>query len=918
MGADPAMPRWFLSYHSPDQALAERLKAAVERKDAGSRVFFAPTNLRAGGSWTAQLAQELAEATAFILLVGPSGIGKWQVPEYYEALDKWVKSDTKFPLIVVMLEGQTAPGLPFLRQIHWVVTVDPSSETAIARLFDSVSGVDSRPHELWRYASPYRGLEAMQEKDSDYFFGRERETVDVLSALAGAPDRLPVLIGNSGVGKSSLAQAGVLAALKRQAWPQRAKEPKAWPATFQESRQWCYLSLRPGTDPLKALVEAFLDIWQYTATDAERATRQYDWMEALHGGKATLSDLIDATERRRKELDQPKPPSFLLYIDQGEELYVRAEEHQGRRFSELLVQALRDPRLRALMSMRSDFLGHLQNDEPLFKARQQIDVPPLRETELREVVSSPALLLAARFETESLIDIMTRRAAEDAVKDVGALPLLSYTLDDMWGSMVQRGDGILRLPAQSFELGGVLVDRADRFLETHPGAEGALRRVLTLRLATVREDGEPTRRRAARAEFSDKEWQLVSELADYPNRLLVTVTAETGETYAEVAHEAVFRRWDKLREWIAAEREFLAWRNSLEAARRAWQSTPDSSKNDALLMGFGLGQARQRLAKRADDIPEADRQFIVRSRMVARARQMRLRALFGILLAAIIAGVAGWWNQAWLRERVYVWSNVHVLTAAQEKALKAGNPPFKECTHCPDMIVIPAGSFTMGSPEGKGDTDEHPQHNVTIAMPFAVSKFELTFAEWDACWAQGGCPRASDSGFGRGQRPVINVNWDEAKGYVAWLSRITGKPYRLLSEAEYEYAARGGAQTVYPWGSDIELNGQVMANCSGCGSELGGKQTSPVGSFAANAFGLHDMVGNVWEWTEDCYHAKYKDSPTDGSAWITGGGDCTLRVFRGGSWYYLPSDLRSARRRENSTIYREYDVGFRVARTLTP
>jgi hypothetical protein len=272
--AVPEMPRWFLSYHSPDQALAECFKTAIERKDSSSRVFFAPTHLRAGGSWTAQLAQELAEATAFILLVGPAGIGKWQVPEYDEALDKWVKSDRKFPLIVVLLEGQTAPGLPFLRQLHWVVTPDPSSETAVAHLFASVSGVDSRPGELWRHASPYRGLEAMEEKDSDYFFGRERETVHVLSTLVGAPDRLPVLIGNSGVGKSSLAQAGVLAALKRQAWPEGAPAPDAWPGSFQDSRQWCYLSLKPGNDPLKALVEAFLDTWQYAATDPERVTRQ--------------------------------------------------------------------------------------------------------------------------------------------------------------------------------------------------------------------------------------------------------------------------------------------------------------------------------------------------------------------------------------------------------------------------------------------------------------------------------------------------------------------------------------------------------------------------------------------------------------------------------------------------------------------
>ena len=137
-----------------------------------------------------------------------------------------------FPLVVVLLEGQTAPGLPFLRRLHWIISPDPASEKDVARLFDAASGGGSSPGELWRYTSPYRGLAAMEEKDSDYFFGRKRETVEVLSALAGAPDRLPVLIGNSGVGKSSLAQAGVLAALKRQAWPEEARAPNAWPAGF--------------------------------------------------------------------------------------------------------------------------------------------------------------------------------------------------------------------------------------------------------------------------------------------------------------------------------------------------------------------------------------------------------------------------------------------------------------------------------------------------------------------------------------------------------------------------------------------------------------------------------------------------------------------------------------------------------------
>jgi formylglycine-generating enzyme required for sulfatase activity len=922
------MQRWFLSYHSPDQALAERLKVAIERKDSASHVFFAPTHMRAGGSWSAQLAQEIADATAFILLIGKE-VGPWQVLEYDEALDKWAKSPSGFPLIVILLEGQTAPGLPFLRRLHWIITPDPSSEKDVGRLFDAASSSGSSRSDLWRYTSPYRGLAAMEEKDSDYFFGRKRETVDVLSVLADAPDRLPLLIGNSGVGKSSLAQAGVLAALKRQAWPEEARTPNAWPAAFHESRQWCFLSLKPGTDPLKALVESFLDTWQFAATDPERVTRHHGWMAALHEGKATLPDLIDATERRRKELEQPKPPGFFLYVDQGEELYVRAEEGQRRRFSELLAQALPDPRLHIMMSMRSDFLGHLQNDKPLFRVRQYIEVPPLGEEELREIVSCPAQLLSARFETDGLVDIISRRTAEDAVKDVGALPLLSYTLDEMWAQMVRRGDATLRLPAQSFELGGVLVDRANRFLETHPGGEDALRRVLTLRLATVREDGEPTRRRAARAEFSDQEWRLVSELADYPNRLLVTVTTETGETFAEVAHEAIFRRWNKLRDWITAEREFLAWRTALEAARRAWQAAPEHSQNDALLMGLALAQAQSWLAKRAEDLSTVDRQFIgeslkhdalerrQRQRMQQRTRQMG--AFAGVLVLGIGAGLA-WSSRAYLQAEAVTWGEVlwpKMLTAEGEHALIPGQD-FKECADCPKMVVVPAGEFIMGSSEDEEGrySDERPQHKVTIARAFAVSRFEVMFDEWDACVLLGGCawPAPEAGGWGRGTRPVINVSWDDAQQYVAWLSRRTGKTYRLLSEAEWEYAARASTATAYPWGDEV---GDGNANCDGCGSQWDGKQTAPAGSFIANPFGLHDMNGNVFEWVQDCYQS-YNEVPSDGSNRTSGECPRTLRVVRGGAWNSPPKDIRSAVRFRNPPDIRYDSVGFRVARSLSP
>jgi formylglycine-generating enzyme required for sulfatase activity len=925
------MRRWFLSYNSQDLGLTQSLEQALRRKDTDAKIFFPPKSLRAGGLWLPELASAIAEATAFVLLIGEKGIGSWQVIEYYEALDRRVK-EHDFPVVLVLLDGQPAPGLPFLRQLHWVISADPASEQSLARLMDAASGDGAPPGELWRHTAPYRGLYAMTESDADFFFGRARETAEVITALATEANKLPILLGNSGVGKSSLAQAGVLAALMREAWP-NSEAPGAWPPAFAESRRWCYLRLKPGVEPVRALVEPFLWTWQFDAVDPKRAELQSSWVTKLLDGKVTPRDLLDATQARyRDELHLPEPPAFLIYIDQGEELFVRAGDRERQRFSEILAQGLGDPRLRAMMSMRADFFGDLQKDEPLFAAHRLINVPPLREEQLREVVSKPAALLSARFESPGLADSIARRTAEESTKDAGALPLLSYLLDDMWTKMVQRGDGVLSLPVEAIELGGVLVDRADAFLASHPGSEDRLRRIFTLKLATVREGEEPTRRRAARSEFTDKEWRLVTELADHPNRLLVTATSEAGETYAEVAHEAIFKRWKKLRDWIAAEREFLAWRTGLEAARRAWQAMSEDSKSDALLMGAALTKAQSWLTKRGDDLVPADRDFVAQSTKrdnKARARARYVQAFVYVLLVGIIAGLFGWINQSYLKEQTNWWLTMrpymvaqvrpYVLSLDRERALRPGDS-FQECAKdCPKMVVVPAGEFTMGSPsDEKGrDDNEGPQHRVTIAKPFAVSKYAVTFANWGACVSVGGCPQegqAGEVGRGRDGHPVIFVSWDDAKAYAAWLSRMTGKPYRLLTEAEWEYAARAGTMTAYYWGDEI---GKNNANCKGCGSQWDGKGPAPVGSFDPNKFGLYDMLGNVWQWVEDCYHGNYGAALADGFAWP--GGDCNHRVVRGGSWDNFPQLLRAAYRgRRSSSDFRDLDLGFRVARTLTP
>ena len=241
---------------------------------------------------------------------------------------------------------------------------------------------------------------------------------------------------------------------------------------------------------------------------------------------------------------------------------------------------------------------------------------------------------------------------------------------------------------------------------------------------------------------------------------------------------------------------------------------------------------------------------------------------------------------------------------------------FRDCAECPEMVVVRSGSFDMGSPSGEVGRrdDEGPVHRVEISRPFAVGVYEVTFAEWDACVSGGGCNgyRPNDRGWGRGNRPVIYVSWEDAKAYVEWLSRKTRKGYRLLSESEWEYVARAGTRTRYWWGDSV---GRNRANCDGCGSRWDNEKTSPAGSFSANGFGLYDMHGNVWEWVEDCWHDSYRGAPSDGSAWVTFC-DNVERVLRGGSWYLVPRFLRSASRHWRTAGSRNLYDGFRVARTL--
>lgn len=252
-------------------------------------------------------------------------------------------------------------------------------------------------------------------------------------------------------------------------------------------------------------------------------------------------------------------------------------------------------------------------------------------------------------------------------------------------------------------------------------------------------------------------------------------------------------------------------------------------------------------------------------------------------------------------------------------AAAAHLPPgvFKDCPDCPQMVLVPPGEFTMGSPPGERFRAAEAPRRVKIAAPFAVGRFEVTFAQWEACVAGGGCGghRPDDHGWGGGDQPVVGVTWDDAMAYVGWLSQKTGRRYRLLSEAEWEYAARAGTQSAFSFGETLSsdqanFDASEATPLSPKGQARG--RTTAVGSFPANAFGLYDMHGNAWEWTADCWNDDYTGAPSDGSPWLSG--DCTGRVLRGGSWEDYVGEARSAARVASHTGESTWSDGLRVAR----
>ncbi|MBL8666326.1 MAG: SUMF1/EgtB/PvdO family nonheme iron enzyme [Rhodospirillales bacterium] len=898
----------FVSYGGADRAAAALMYEQLTRQ--GLDVFRDVESLRAGELWLERLQEAVDGCGAFVLLIGRDGVRRWVGAETQAALVRFFgpRQDTdRLPIFPVLLAGSAPEALPAFLRLFQATPWDgagPLPDTLLesirTRTLPTVAAASFE-------GCPFVGLASYRPDQAHLFFGRQKETLDALSCFSTRTDppvRWLEINGNSGSGKSSLMNAGLLPLIE-QGW--------LWPHT--NFAYWTRIGpMLPGEKPMRALAEALTRCFRADDPRLEMA----DVRARLDAGDdLALADWLSGRKRDEQ--------AFLLAIDQFEELFTTADADERRRFDALLAEALADPvcPLFLLSTVRSDFLDRIEEDLPrLVAARNRLarqwTLAPIGPEGLREVIDGPARL--AGLDVGEVRELILAEAQDEP----GALPLVENALRWLWENRQgNRLDG--RLLREQGGLAGLLSQGANDLL----GSLGPQReRALELLLALVNVDMDTRRHTRRRVPLADAvAWagggsggrMIVDRLAgrrrpdgalaEGPLRLL-TIAGETGkngkgDARVSLIHETLIRSkrpdadgraqpyWPMLWNYIERNAERAARRERLTLMAREWKDRTGFARLRKLagwssLFGFRGLAAPGSLEQR----------YLCWSRARAGVQLATAVLVLGFLGEGLLWATVRGLPLEVLPER---WSYVFALA----------QPPV------PVLAPIPAGTFMMGS---ERDQDSQPVHPVTFARPFRLGQTEVTFQQWDACVAAGGCGgyRPSDQGWGRKMRPVINVSWQDVQAYVGWLSGRLDAECRLPSEAEWEYAARAGTGREYglPAPDGSEDLGQGLANCRDCGSEWDGWQTAPVigeGKFKPNKWGLYDMHGNVWEWVEDCYRGDYEGASADGRAWQKkDGGDCSSRVVRGGSWGYFRVLARASYRSWFRPVIRDGILGFRV------
>jgi formylglycine-generating enzyme required for sulfatase activity len=792
-----------------------------------------------------------------------------------------------------------------------------------ARSPDPEAGADAAQEGgKWRYP----GAHSFEDTALDHalFFGRRREIDDLVHQVRASS--LMVLYGKSGLGKTSLLNAGVFPALRaHHLLPLRVRvNETALPLVDAIYAQIEHLCREQGIEYTEGNKRC---LWEYFKT------------AVFWRGRTLLTPVLVLDQFEEIFTLQDRSRRQALAAALGELVSGGLPRSVRQRMSEdeALDYSEKPPSLKLVISLRWEYVGRL---EELFLQIPSILthrflLQPLRQEQAGLAIVEPArqtgdefITRSFQYEDDAITELLGFLSASDGAIEPYQLQLLCQHVERQ---VAQRQGASQVITVDHSYLGGkaAMESILGRFyLDTIAGlkrrkARGAARDLCEWGLLS--QDGHridmPGKRILEDYALSETD---LGQLVD--KRLLRREPKFSGYSY-ELAHDSLAEPIRKLRRYKLPKKVLAGMggaavvvvlivlglslfarvqkTNALEAQTLALQAQLEEARRTDVTQEVVQAQLaeNQRLQAALEKATDQIHELIDKNEKIA------------LTLSDARAG-AEVRTQAAAKLTAQVASTRSTLQTARiiDKTGKVTAPVRTGGVSEPELVEIHAGGFLMGSNPRRipdAQPDEFPQRRVSIKRSFLMGRYEVTFQEYDLFALATGRELPDDRGWGRGRRPVINVSWKDAVAYAEWLSKQTGKRYRLPTEAEWEFAARAGTTTSYWWGDEVVEN---RANCRGCGSQWGGEQTAPAGSFKPNPFGLYDTAGNVWEWVQDCWHDSYKGAPGDGSAWEEEG--CGQRVMRGGSWGNGPEDVRSAGRSRNYPDSRSIHVGFRLAQDI--